>query len=106
MKTDPPEESAAEMEALLRRMPQPVLPADWRTPVLLAARPPVWPWFTRPVQIGLAAAWACIGLMRLTMPPVPEPLPLAESAPQPAALPRPLPGVEWSADFDLAWAQP
>lgn len=106
MKPEPPEDSAPDLEVLLRRLPQPVLPPEWRTPVLRAARPPVWPWLTRPVQIGLAAAWACIGAMRLTMPPAPEPLPLAESGQQPAVFPRLLSDGVWPADFELAWLQP
>ena len=106
MPTDPTDDPTDEMERLLRRLPQPELPAEWRAPLLRAARPPVWPWFTRPVQAGLAAAWACIGALHLSMPAAPDPLPMAHSGPSPLTFPRPLPSADWPADFDLAWARP
>src|SRR5687768_11694059 len=84
--TNSPDDGDARMEELLRGIPQPQLPPDWRSGILHAAKPPVWPWLTRPVRWGLAACWAAIALFHLTAPPRPPSLPGTYAAPPPAPL--------------------
>ena len=82
---DDNEGNDAALEVQLRSLPQPVLPSAWRESILRTARRPVWPWLTRPVRWGLAACWAAIGMLQLSMPPGPAPLPagaLASPPPQ------------------------
>ena len=74
--TAPPDKNGdAALEALLGSLPRHELPPEWRDPILRGARPPAWPWFTRPVRWSLAACWAAIAAFHFTAPPGPAPLP-------------------------------
>jgi hypothetical protein len=77
------------VEQLLRTLPVPALPADWRSGILAAAvPPPVPPFFTKSLTTFLAAAWGLIAVLHYTTTPL-EPLP-AHNLPPPA-FPRSLP---------------
>jgi hypothetical protein len=100
----PPGDASAEdshVEEMLRALPVPALPPEWRTGILRAARTPPWPWMTRPVQWSLAACWTVIGLLHLSMPAGPDPLPAGAKSPSPPGPSLPLdPDAQWLAGLE------
>ncbi len=63
------------LEQLLRTLPVPALPPDWRTSILSAAAPPPPPpFFTKSFIAFMTAAWGLIAVLHFTTP-APSPAP-------------------------------
>ena len=71
------------MELLLRTLPVPALPPDWRSGILAAASPPPTPpFFTKSFTTFMASAWGLIAVLHFSTP-APSPPP-ATPYPSPA----------------------